>query len=89
MTRAKIGRYASKNGVATAARRFSRELKVTINESTVRGIKRAYLAELNRKGAREDDLSITVLPSKKCVCPLPLSSQLDAEVQKYISSKGM
>ncbi len=39
--RARLGRYACENGIAAAARHFSRgtELGKSINESTVRGIK--------------------------------------------------
>lgn len=84
VTRARIGRYASENGVVVAARRFSRELKITINESTVRGIKRSYLAELNRRGAEDDDFVIGGLPTKKRGRPLLLGSRLDVEVQQYL-----
>ena len=82
--RARIGRYASENGVAAAARRYSREIKVTINESTVRGIRRTYLTELNGKRAGDDDFAIGGLPTKKRGRPLLLGSRLDAEVQSYL-----
>ena len=62
----KIGKYSSENGVSAAARRFSAELGRDINPSTIRGFKRAYLQELNRKRrAEEDDLTVTSLPAKK------------------------
>ena len=61
-----IGKYSSENGVSTAARRFSAELGRDINPSTIRGFKRAYLQELNRKRrTEEDDLTVTSLPAKK------------------------
>ena len=47
--RARIGRYACENGVVAAARRFSRGMDRPLNKSTVRGIKRAYLAEASKK----------------------------------------
>ena len=37
-----IGRYTSQHGVAVAARFFSRKLKSTVGETTVRSIKAAY-----------------------------------------------
>ena len=62
----KIGKYSSENGVSAAARRFSAELGRDINPSTIRGFKRAYLQELNRKRRTvEDDLTVTSLPAKK------------------------
>ena len=59
----KIGKYSSKNGVSAAARCFSAELERDINPSTIRGFKRAYLQELNRK--KRADLTVTSLPAKK------------------------
>ncbi len=64
-TRVRIGRYAAKNGVAAAVRHFSKgkELGRPNNESTVRGIKTSYLAEMGRKRkARED--SDSLMPSE-------------------------
>ena len=62
----KIGKYSSENRVSAAARRFSAELGRDINPSTIRGFKRAYLQELDRKRrAEEDDLTVTSLPAKK------------------------
>ena len=62
----KIGKYSSENRVSAAARRFSAELGRDINPSTIRGFKRAYLQELNRKRrAEDDDLTVTSLPAKK------------------------
>ena len=65
--RARIGKYASENGVAAAAGHFSRELDKSLNESTVRGLKKAHLAEVGHKRrAREDDLSVDKLnPAKR------------------------
>ena len=59
----KIGKYSSKNGISAAARCFSAELGRDINPSTIRGFKRAYLQELNRK--KRADLTVTSLPAKK------------------------
>ena len=47
--RTRRGRYACENGVVAAARRFSQGMDRPLNESTVWGIKRAYLAEASKK----------------------------------------
>ena len=43
MTKIRIAKYSSKNGISAAARRFLIELGRNINPSTVRGFKRAYM----------------------------------------------
>ena len=58
--RARIGRYTSESGVAATGRRFSRELE----NSTARGIKRGYLAQLNEKGVRDECVAIGRLAVK-------------------------
>ena len=81
----KIGKYSSENGVSAAARRFSAELGRDINPSTIRGFKRAYLQELNRKRrAEEDNLTVTSLPVKKRGRPLLLGEELQRKIQLYL-----
>ena len=65
--RVRVGRYASENVVVASARPFSRELEKPIIESTVRGIKRGYLAQLNEKGVGDESVAIDRLPVKKHV----------------------
>ena len=43
--RAKIGHYATQNGVMKTKHKFSAEMKKDLNESTVRAMKDAYLRE--------------------------------------------
>ena len=84
-TKIKIGKYSSENGVHAAARHFSMELGKNINPSTIRGFKRAYLQEMNRKRrADEDDLTVTSLPAKKRGRPLLLGEELDRKIQLYL-----
>ena len=86
-TRAEIGKYASQNGVAKAARYFSRKFAFAVSETTVRSIRNAYIESLKRKGrgdSDEDEEDIT-LPLKKRGRPLLLSQQLDTKVQSYLT----
>ena len=84
--RAEIGRYACENGVANAARKYSRVLERSLNESTVRGIKRAYLAELTRKRKAEEECVVTSLPTKKRGRTLLLGEALDNKVKTYLKA---
>ena len=79
--RADIGRYASRHGVAAAARVFSRKLNHTINTSTILSIKKAYL-EKNR--TVEDSGDLSELPTKKWGRRVLLGDDLDRKVQLYL-----
>ena len=67
---------------------FSHELEEPINESTVRGIKRGYLAQLNEKGVGNECVAIGRLPIKKhvkeifvlCVRPRNLDPRIIAVI---------
>ena len=86
--RADIGRYALSNGVQAAKLKFSREMKVKINESTVRLFKNQYKLELEAKRAGaefESDTTISVLNVKKRGRKLLLGDKTDLMVQKYIA----
>ena len=73
---AEIGKLACTIGATAAARRISKKVGVIINQSTVRGIKKAYLAELRFKRLREEeDLSIEELLLKKRGRPLLLGNK--------------
>ena len=82
--RADIGKYALENGVQSARKKFSRRLKVEINESTVRLFKNQYRKELTKK--REEDVSATIseLHLKKRGRPVLLGDRLDGMVQRYM-----
>ena len=58
---------------------------MTVNESTVREWKKAYIAERNAKRLREEeDLSVNELQPKKKGRSLVLGKKLDNAVQEYI-----
>lgn len=83
--RAEIGRYAVQHGNASARRVFSTKLGVRINNSTISGIKKAYLAEREQKRARdENEDEIAELPEKKRGRHVLLGERLDGLVQKYV-----
>ena len=84
--RAKIGRYALLNGVAAAARHFSRKLSIRLSESTVRSIKDAYKVEVNRKRKQHDDNDVSSLPVKKRGRSLLIGEDLDSKVQLYLKN---
>ena len=69
--RAEIGKLACSIGATAAARQFLAKLGYTMNESTVRGLKQAYLTERHRKRPMEDeDLTVHELPIQKKGRPL-------------------
>ena len=83
--RARIGKYVCDNGVAAATRCFSRELDgKSLNESTIRGIKKVYLTELSRKRKEREELTITELHHAKRGRPLTLGDRIDDMVQQYL-----
>lgn len=83
--RAQMAKLACTIGATAAAKSFSRKLGVKINESAVRGFKKAYIAERNAKRLREEeDLSVNKLQPKKKGRSLLLGKKLDNAVQEYI-----
>ena len=83
--KAQMGKLACSIGATAAAKSFSRKLGVKINESTVRGFKRAYLAERSAKRLRkEEDCSVNEIQPKKKGRSLLLGRKLDTAVQNYI-----
>ena len=79
--RAQIGRYAAENRNISAVRKYSKELKHAVPESTVRGFKKKYLKTL-----KETKTSPAELPHALRSRPLKLGT-LDAEVKKTILRK--
>ncbi|XP_014663930.1 PREDICTED: uncharacterized protein LOC106806484 [Priapulus caudatus] len=77
--RAKIGRYAARNGTAAACRKFSLEIGAPVNESTVRGMRSAYLTKIEENSQQEVDR----LPLHERGRP-PLLGKYDDDVKAYI-----
>ena len=72
------------NGVAAAARYFSRKFGKEINESTVRSIGKAYKVELDRKRKQDDEGDVKSLPVRKRGRSVLLGEDLDMKVQAYL-----
>ena len=85
-----VGKYAAKHGNTATVRHFSDNFEKPMNESTVRGLKEKYLAELHHKRKTVDvgdegaDLCVTSLQPKKRGRKLLLGEKLDSQVQVYI-----
>ena len=71
-------------GVNAAARRFSNKLNKNLNESTVRGMKKSYLIQLN-KGDPDAEPTITALPHKTRERPLLLGEE-DEKVKNFVKA---
>ena len=82
--RAQIGKYACENGIAAAARYFSKKLDGKLSVSTVQYIKKAYIISLRENRASQSDVELTVLPVLKRGRPLLLGDKLDAKLQLYL-----
>ena len=80
-----MGKYTSCHGVAAAARFFTRKLGHQVSETTVHSMKNAYLQEMKRKRANEEDDKIALLPQQKPGRPLLLGENLDHKVQLQVS----
>ena len=80
--RLKIGKYGALHGATKAARHFSKELDKKINESTVRGMVKAYQKELQRQPTEE----IEALPPSKRGRPLILGERLDQAVIQHLQA---
>ena len=85
--RLEIGKYSCQHGVAAASRYFTRKLKRSVSETTVRSIRDAYRKELKRKRMElddDEDVALESLNPKKRGRPLLLGNYLDEIVQLYL-----
>ena len=78
--KAKVGKYAAKNGIVSAIRKFSQQFPPdSLKESTVRHWKHLYMRELQQ--LRREGMEMA------CVEVLPMVKtgyELDKEVQAYL-----
>jgi len=79
-----VAKYAAEHGVAKAIRRFSGDFGKTLNESTIRGWKKAYLQELHKRKKSGSSMVVNELKEKKNGRPLMLGEDLDRKVRAYI-----
>lgn len=82
--RYQIGKYASENGPARAVRHFEKKFP-TLNESTVRDMKRKYEDEVNNAAREKRDVE-SVLKSNRRGRPLMLGHELDKKIQSYLTA---
>ena len=78
-TDADIGQYASENGPAATVRKFSKKFP-TLNESTVRGLRKKYNKQV-KMGTTDVP---QVIVAKRRGQPLMLGDVLDKKIQEYI-----
>ena len=64
--KAKIARYAAENGIAAALRHLKTKQGLEFKESTMRGWKKMYCAELASRKRRGDDKPVEKLPVQVC-----------------------
>ena len=79
--KAKIAKFAS----IVAARKYSKLVGKSLNESTVHSWVKTYKLQLEHKRKAGDiDTDIEVLPMAKRGCPFLPGEQLDGHIQAYI-----
>ena len=84
---AAIARYALENGNKAAARFFSKQLGIAVEETFVSTWKKKYLTELREiKSKTEKTPEVKSLLAKKRGRPLLLGDKLDQEVASYIKA---
>ena len=76
--RATIGKYAIDHGVNEAAHKYS------INESTVRSFKNAYLEVRARKRKAGDEMNVSELLAKKQGRPLIVGEKINTAIQECV-----
>ncbi len=81
--RLEIGQYASENGIAAAARHFSRRFQQNVRESTVQYIKKGYISGLRRKRAASQD-EVEGELTKSVADRFYSGRELDGKVQVYV-----
>ena len=79
-----VAKYAAEHDVAKAIRRLSGDFGKTLNESTIRGWKKAYLQELHKRKKSGSSMVVNELKEKKNGRPLILGEDLDRKVRAYI-----
>ena len=85
--RAKIAKYAAENGIAAAIRHFKTKegfSPSTLKESTVRGWKKLYCEELDRRKKKADDEPVQELPLKQTGRPLLLGRDVEESARNII-----
>ena len=82
--KAKIARYAAESGSAAALRHFMTKQGLELKESTVRGWKKRYCAELPSQKRKGDDKPVEKLPAQAWERPLVLGQDVERHAMKVI-----
>jgi len=82
--RARIGQYCAIHGPSATARYFSRKLKCSISDNTVKSIKKSYQEEQRKRKRRGEDEHIESLPEKKRGRGFLIGDDLDHLLQLYL-----
>ena len=84
--RFRIGKYGAEHETTAAAKHFSRVFERKLNESTVRGMVKAYKLQLTKKPseAPEEEEEAKSLPAAKRGRKLYLGEDLDAKVVEHL-----
>ena len=80
--KAKIARYAAESGIAAALRHFKTKQGLELKESTVRGWKKRYCAELPSQKRKGDDKPVEKLPAQ--AWGRPLEQDVERHAMKVI-----
>ena len=67
-----VVKYAAEHGMAKVIRKFSGDFGKTLNESTIRGWKKACLQELHKRKKFGSSMVVSELKEKRNGCPLML-----------------
>ncbi len=84
--RARIGKKAAIDGIASAMRYFSTRGYTSLKESSVRSWKQQYLKEISNLKREGKDTSVKAIESKKRGRPLKLGEELDKQVRAYLKA---
>ena len=79
--RAKIAKHVCEYGNKSAFVKFTQELRHCVSESSVRNMKKAYFLKFK---SVPDPADIISLPHAALGRPLPVRSELDADIVEYV-----
>ena len=80
-----IGKHASIHGTASAVRKWKKDYP-QVNESTIRGFKKRYEAQINEETQKKKSLK-KVIVNKLCGHPCLLGDKIDPLVRSYLKAR--
>ena len=82
--KAKVAKYAAKNGVGASLGRFKSAQELDLKKSTVRGWVTTYQKRLDSLRKEGKPLTVSVLSEKSRGRPLPIGSELEEQVKLFV-----